>query len=39
MAHDDFDQWLDAEFKQLDRQEADGMFGDPCSRPQIAIVL
>jgi hypothetical protein len=36
---DDFDQWLDAEFKQLDRHEADGMFGEPCPRPYLAIVL
>jgi len=39
MARDDFDEWLNAEFKQLDRHEADGMFGDPCPRPRLAIVL
>jgi hypothetical protein len=39
MARDDFDKWLEAEFKQLDRHEADNMFGDPCPRPRLAIVL
>jgi hypothetical protein len=36
---DDFDKWLDAEFKQLDRHDADRMFGEPCPRPYLAIVL
>jgi hypothetical protein len=39
MAQKDFPEWLDAEFKQLDRYEADGMFGDPCPRPSSAIIL
>jgi hypothetical protein len=39
ITRDVFDQWLEAEFKQLDRHEADGMFGDPCPRPRLAIVL
>jgi hypothetical protein len=39
MAHDDFDEWLNAEFKQLDRHEANGMFGEPCPRPYLAVVL
>jgi hypothetical protein len=39
MAQPDFDEWLQAEFKQLDRHEADGMFGDPCPRPYFAVVL
>jgi hypothetical protein len=34
----DFDKWLEAEFKQLDRHEADGMFGDPCPHPYFGIV-
>jgi hypothetical protein len=39
MAQDDFQDWLHAEFKQLDRHEEDGMFGDPCPRPYLAIIL
>jgi hypothetical protein len=39
MAQGDFQEWLQAEFKQLDRHEEDGMFGDPCPRPALAIIL
>jgi hypothetical protein len=39
MAQKDFPEWLEAEFKQLDRHEEDGMFGDPCPRPSFAIIL
>jgi hypothetical protein len=39
MAQEDFHEWLQAEFKQLDRHEEDGMFGDPCPRPSLAIIL
>jgi hypothetical protein len=38
MSQPDFDKWLEAEFKQLDRHEADGMFGDPCPHPYFGIV-
>jgi hypothetical protein len=36
---DDFKEWLAAEFIQLDTHANDGMFGDPCPRPQRAIIL
>jgi Reverse transcriptase (RNA-dependent DNA polymerase). len=36
---DDFQEWLKAEFKQLDTHAQDGMFGDPCPRPRKSIVL
>jgi hypothetical protein len=39
MSQPGFDEWLQAEFKQLDRHALDGMFGDPCPRPHLAIVL
>jgi hypothetical protein len=39
MAQEDFQEWLQAEFKQLDRHKEDGMFGDPCPRPSLAIIL
>jgi hypothetical protein len=38
MAQADFDEWLNAEFKQLDRHEEDGMFGEPCPCPYFGIV-
>jgi Reverse transcriptase (RNA-dependent DNA polymerase). len=39
MQRDDFNQCREAEFKQLDTHESDGMFGKPCPRPPKAIVL
>jgi hypothetical protein len=39
MKREDFNLWLEAEYKQLDTHENDGMFGKPCPRPQNAIVL
>jgi hypothetical protein len=36
---DDFNEWLEAEYRQLDTHESDGMFGEPCPRPRNAIVL
>ena len=39
MSQPGFDAWLQADFKQLDHHEADGMFGDPCPRPSLAMVL
>jgi hypothetical protein len=36
---DDFHLWLEAEYKQLDTHESDGMFGPLCPRPQNSIVL
>lgn len=39
MRRDDFELWREAEYKQLDTHESDGMFGKPCPRPRNAIVL
>jgi hypothetical protein len=39
MSQQDFPDWLASEFKQLDRHESDGMYGEPCPRPHLAIVL
>jgi Reverse transcriptase (RNA-dependent DNA polymerase)./Integrase core domain. len=39
MQRDDFASWREAEYKQLDTHESDGMFGKPCPRPRNAIVL
>lgn len=38
-ARPDFNEWLSAEFKQLDTHDSDGMFGDPCPRPKKSVVL
>jgi hypothetical protein len=39
MACPDFVEWQQAEFKQLDTHARDKMFGKPCLRPKVAIVL
>jgi hypothetical protein len=39
MKRDDFHLWQEAEFKQLDTHDNDGMFGKPCPRPPNVIVL
>lgn len=39
MKRDDFELWREAEYKQFDTHDSDGMFGTPCPRPTNAIVL
>jgi hypothetical protein len=39
MGQPDAQQWIEAEFKQLDTHDRDKMYGRPCPRPQYAIVL